>query len=103
MRVLFAGTLMVALGAVLMTSTAAWAADSLPSYMHVAAGSGQPPPKAQIARDNVNALDDRMQAVYAKSLEIYKANIRAQYPVIIARFDDWGGSMTLYPPGKDPA
>ena len=45
-------------------------ADSLPSYMHVATGSGPPPPEAQIARDNVTALDDGMQAVYAKSLEI---------------------------------
>ena len=38
--------------------------------MHVATGSEPSPPEAQIARDNVNALDDGMQAVYAKSLEI---------------------------------
>ena len=43
-----------------------------------------------------------MQAIYSQSLEIYKTNIRASLPIIIARFDDWGGSMTLFPPGKDP-
>jgi len=78
------------------------AAESLPPYMAIAVGTGQPTPKAQIAINNVTALDDGMQAIYAKSLEIYKANIRAEHPIIIARFDDWGGSMTLYPPGKDP-
>lgn len=77
------------------------AQEALPSYMDVAVGSGTLT-KAEIAKKNVTALDDGMQEIYANSLEIYKANIRAKYPVIIARFDDWGGSMTLYPPGKEP-
>lgn len=81
---------------------AAFAAESLPSYMDVAVGSSAPKSTAEVAVDNVTALDDGMQAIYAKSLEIYKANIRAEFPIIIARFDDFGGAMTLYPPGKDP-
>lgn len=86
----------------LVWPAAASTAETLPSYMDIAVGTGEPTPKAQIAIDNVTALDDGMQSIYADSLEIYKANIRAQHPMIIARFDNFGGSMTLYPPGENP-
>ncbi len=92
----------VVFGAALISSNVAAASQSLPSYMDIAVAAGQPKTKAQIASRNVTALDNGMQQIYAKSLAIYKENIRAELPVIVARFDDWGGSMTLYPPGKDP-
>lgn len=91
----------IAIG-VALTGPAAVAAETLPAYMDIAVGSGKPTSKAQVAIDNITALDDGMQAIYAESLEIFKANIREKYPLIIARFDNFGGAMTLYAPGKEP-
>lgn len=93
--------LVLAGGAV--TGTAGMAlSETLPDYMAIAAEGSAVPTKAEVAVDNVYALDDGMQAIYSQSLEIYKQNIRAKHPLIVARFDNFGGSMTLYPPGKDP-
>ncbi|MCB1488528.1 MAG: hypothetical protein KDJ88_13875 [Bauldia sp.] len=86
----------------LFAAPLAAADETLPAYLAVAVGKGAPASKADVAAANVMALDDGMQQIYGLSLEKYKANIRAETPVIIARFDDFGGSMTLYPPGKDP-
>ncbi|MGB5831746.1 MAG: hypothetical protein WBG92_07120, partial [Thiohalocapsa sp.] len=86
-----------------LLSEPAGADEPLPVYMGIAVGSGAATPsQQQVAVDNINALDDGMQEIYAKSLAIYKQHIRQQLPLIVARFDNWGGSMTLYPPGKDP-
>lgn len=94
---------LAALGAAMVAvPIMAMAADPIPAYMDIAVGKGAPIPQAEVAADNIKALDDGMQAAYSLALGKYKAHIRETLPIIIARFDDYGGAMTLYPPGEAP-
>lgn len=78
-------------------------AESLPSYLTVAAAKHTPPTASQIAANNVASLDADMQAIYSNNLPVFEQNLRDNYPVILALFTDEGGKFYLYKPGqKEP-
>lgn len=85
-----------------MPATVSAAENQIPEYFQIVVDRGEPASKASVAAKNVEALDDGMQQIYAQSLTKYTAHMRERVPVILARFDNWGGSMTLLPPGEDP-
>lgn len=89
------------LGWVALASFAA-AEDKIPDYFNIVVDRGEPASKAEIAANNIEALDTGMQQIYAQTLIKYEAHMRERVPVIVALFDEWGGSMTLMLPGLDP-
>src|ERR1700729_656095 len=58
--------------------------------------------KQDIAQQNVLALDLAMFGYYDEALGIFKKNILAQHPVIMALFSGAGGKLILYRPGQAP-
>ncbi len=90
----------VALTATLAGTTAARAAG-LPSYMDPISGPTASTP-AQTATDNVLALDNAMFDLYDNAGRIFRKNILAQHPVILALFSGAGGRFILYRPGMPP-
>ena len=43
-----------------------------------------------------------MQSIYAEALQRYRATLRATHPIILALFDEGGGTLILYPAGAEP-
>lgn len=76
-------------------------ADQVPSYMNVIVGHPATT-KQEVAEQNVLALDLAMFGYYDQALAIYKQNILAQHPVIMALFSGAGGKLILYRPGQAP-
>ena len=73
-----------------------------PAYLGIVVDEGIPASKAAVATANIEALDTGMQQIYALSLTKYKAHMRERVPIIVARFSESGGAMTLMLPGEDP-
>ncbi|QCI69435.1 hypothetical protein E8M01_26020 [Phreatobacter stygius] len=89
-------------------SLAVWAgpvswssAAELPPYMNIVVG-GEGPGPADTARQNVLALNRAMFGLYDDSSRVFRRNILAQHPVILAMFSGAGGRFILYRPGMPP-
>ena len=74
----------------------------MPAYMNVIV-AGDPPAPAETARQNVLALNTAMFGLYDESGRIFRKNLLAQHPVILALFNSAGGRFILYKPGAAPA
>lgn len=85
---------------VMLACRPAMAADTMPPYMKVIAGHHDTT-KSEIAKQNVLALDLAMFGYYDEALSIFKKNILAQHPVIMALFSNGGGRLILYRPGQE--
>lgn len=99
LRTLLLGSVL-ALGAVATVASPTGAAD-MPPYMGVIV-AGEAPSPAETARQNVLALNTAMFGLYDASGRIFKKNILAQHPVILALFNGAGGRFILYRPGAAP-
>jgi hypothetical protein len=80
---------------------AAQTQPQVPSSMNVIVG-GASPGVADTARQNVLALNTAMFGLYGDSSRVFRRNILAQHPVILALFSGGGGRMILYRPGMPP-
>ena len=81
-------------------ASAAKAAD-LPPEVSAIVGSSAGDPR-QTATDNVLALNTAMFELYGNAARIFRANILARHPVILALFSGAGGRFILYRPGEPP-
>jgi hypothetical protein len=84
----------------LLTGNTSRAAD-LPSYLRQLVGTPTPSP-SEIANQNVLQLNTTMFDLYANAAAIFKRNILANHPVILALFSGGGGRFILYRPGMAP-
>ncbi len=89
-----------ALSAAAAIPSSSVAAD-VPAYMDVIV-AGAPPTPAETARENMLALNTAMFGLYEDSGRIFKRNLLAQHPVILALFNGAGGRFILYKPGAAP-
>jgi hypothetical protein len=76
-------------------------ADNLPDYMRPIAGHTTSTP-ADVATQNVLALNTAMFDLYGDAGKIFQSNILAQHPVILGLFSGAGGRFILYRPGQSP-
>src|SRR3984957_1604374 len=76
-------------------------ADNLPDYMRPIAGHTTSTP-AEIATQNVLALNTAMFDLYGDAARIFQSNILAQHPVILGLFSGAGGRFILYRSGQSP-
>src|SRR5277367_795539 len=74
----------------------------LPDYMDVIIGDEAGQTTADIATNNVLALDIAMFGLYDDALAKFQKNMMAQHPVILALFSNQGGRLILYRPGQPP-
>src|SRR5262245_37826318 len=84
----------------LAVSSHTGAAD-MPAYMDVIV-AGEPPAPAELARQNVLALNTAMFGLYDESGRIFRKNLLGQHPVILALFNGAGERLILYKPGAAP-
>ena len=76
-------------------------AADLPSYMAPIAGTVTSTP-AEVADQNLLALNAAMFDLYATAGATFQRNILAQHPVILGLFSGSGGRFILYRPGRPP-
>ncbi len=76
-------------------------AEDLPSYMRPISGHTSSSP-ADVATQNVLALNTAMFDLYGDAAKIFQKNILAQHPVILGLFSGAGGRFILYRPGQPP-
>jgi hypothetical protein len=76
-------------------------AEDLPSELKTLVSTAATS-KADIATKNVLQLNETMFELYDNSLAIFRKNILAHHPVILALFSGVGGRFILYQPGKEP-
>jgi hypothetical protein len=74
----------------------------IPDFLRVVVRDEPPADQRALAEEAVLALDTSMLTLYDYSLETFKANMRAQVPIILALFTGQGGNLTLYRPGQPP-
>lgn len=91
---------LVALSA-LVACNIARAAD-LPPYLQELVGAPTPAPPGEIATQNVLQLNTTMFDLYSTAAAVFKKNILANHPVILALFSGAGGRFILYRPGLAP-
>ena len=77
-------------------------AAELPDYLKAISGAPSAPAASDLATKNVLQLNTSMFALYEGAGEVFRKNILAQHPVILALFSGSGGRMVLYRPGKPP-
>jgi hypothetical protein len=94
----------IALASLLLISTNfTKAADVPPTYVDlVTVNEGKVASKADIAFNNIYALNDSMFNIYDKSLALYKTHFKERHPLIMALFSGKGGRFILYRPGQAP-
>ena len=90
-----------ALGSAFLGFASSAPAQTPPAYMDVIIGRDKTTP-AQVAQDNVLALNVAMFGYYDRALKLYQERLLAQHPVILGLFSGSGGSFTLYRPGMPP-
>jgi hypothetical protein len=86
--------------ALALVSARSFAGD-LPDYMNIIVGNGAPATKAQVADENLLALDIAMFGIYDEGKLKAQKNFLAVHPVILALFSNQGGKFVLYRPGKE--
>ena len=92
--------LLVLASATVLSALPARAAD-LPADMKNLVGTPVPAPGA-IETANVLTLNKSMFELYDDASAIFRKNILANHPVILAQFSGAGGAFTLYRPGQPP-
>src|SRR5438067_12866341 len=75
--------------------------EDLPSYMEPIAGRTSSS-AASIATKNVLALNTSMFQLYADAGAVFRQNLLAKHPLILALFSGAGGRFILYRPGMAP-
>src|SRR5919198_1914742 len=80
-----------------LTASSPLAAADMPAYMDVIV-AGAPPAPVETARQNVLALNTAMFGLYDESGRVFRKNLLAQHPVILALFNGAGGQLILYKP-----
>jgi len=86
----------------LATGTAwAQAPTGLPEYLANISGNTPSNPSAIATRD-VLQLDIGMFSLYDRASTIYRRNILAKHPIILAMFTNEGGRLMLFRPGQPP-
>jgi hypothetical protein len=83
-------------------SASAQGTSGLPDYLADITGPLTPPSAADLATRNVLQLNTSMFALYDSAGQIFRQNIMARHPIILALFTGAGGRMILYRPGKPP-
>jgi hypothetical protein len=76
-------------------------AEDLPSELKTLVNTAAAS-KADIATKNLLQLNETMFELYDNALAIFRNNILAHHPVILALFSGAGGRFILYQPGKEP-
>lgn len=94
------GAAALALSALTVFSPATRAAD-LPQDLKSLVGTPVPTP-GSVETANVLALNKSMFELYGDASGIFRKNILAHHPVILALFSGAGGNFTLYRPGQLP-
>src|SRR3954447_13329093 len=99
----FAKFLPAALIAVAFAAAApASRASEVPDYLRAISGAAAVPSVAEVATKNVLQLNTSMFSLYESAGAVFRRNILAQHPVILALFSGAGGRMILYKPGQGP-
>lgn len=83
------------------TAQAQTAPSEIPAYMDVIVGA-KVPEAAQVAKQNVLALNTGMFDLYGDASKLVQASLLAQHPVILGLFSGAGGRFILYRPGQPP-
>ena len=76
------------------------APTNLPEYLANISGNTASSP-ADISTRDVLQLDIGMFSLYDRASTIYRRNILAKHPIILAMFTGEGGRMMLYRPGHE--
>jgi hypothetical protein len=85
------------------TNKPAATTSDVPDFLReVVLNAAAPPAKQDLAFHNVYQLNNSMFTIYDNALGIYKKNIRARVPLIMALFSGKGGRFILYRPGQEP-
>lgn len=82
-------------------SASAQAPANLPEYLTNITGSTPSSPSDVATRDLLQ-LDIGMFSLYDRASTIYRRNILAKHPIILAMFTNEGGRLMLYRPGQAP-
>src|SRR5256885_233121 len=77
-------------------------AAEVPDYLKAISGTPTAPSAADLATKNVLQLNTSMFSLYENAGAVFRRNILAQHPVILALFTGAGGRMILYRPGQPP-
>jgi hypothetical protein len=102
MRRILLGFAISAMLAGTVTGTAsAQGATGLPPYLANISGN-TPSTPADISTRDVLQLDVGMFSLYDRASTIYRRNILAKHPIILAMFTGEGGRMMLYRPDQAP-
>ncbi|WP_254774871.1 hypothetical protein [Polaromonas sp. YR568] len=91
-------TVLVLASATVLTALPARTAD-LPADLKNLVGTPVPAPGA-IETANVLTLNKSMFELYDDAAAVFRQNILANHPVILAQFSGAGGAFTLYRPGQ---
>ncbi|MBV8193686.1 MAG: hypothetical protein JOY64_29930 [Alphaproteobacteria bacterium] len=83
-------------------SASAQGTGGLPDYLANIVAPLTPPSAADLATRDVLQLDVAMFALYDNAGKIFRQNIMAKHPILLALFSGAGGRMILYRPGKPP-
>lgn len=84
-----------------VSSASAQRADALPDYLANISGNTPSSPSGVATRDLLQ-LDIGMFSLYDRASTIYRRNILAKHPIILAMFSNEGGRLMLYRPGQAP-
>ena len=87
--------------AALLFAAATGSAQSLPPEVQTIVTPLSTSP-ADTATKDVLALNTTMFELYGNSAQIFKANLLATHPIILALFSGAGGRLILYRPGQPP-
>jgi hypothetical protein len=77
-------------------------AGDVPEFMTIIVGRDPPATPRALAERNVLALDAAMQSIYAAALAGYRVTLRATHAILLALFDEGGGTLIVYPPDAEP-
>lgn len=99
-RLLTAAAGVVAIGLAAGSSSAQTPAN-LPEYLANISGNTASSPSDVSTRD-VLQLDIGMFSLYDRASNIYRRNILAKHPIILAMFTNEGGQLMLFRPGQAP-
>ena len=84
-----------------MGSASAQAPANLPEYLANITGNTASNPSDVATRDLLQ-LDIGMFTLYDRASNIYRRNILAKHPIILAMFSNEGGRLMLFRPGQAP-
>ncbi|HYD06683.1 MAG TPA: hypothetical protein VEC60_13200, partial [Reyranella sp.] len=95
--------LAIAAVAITFAGGPAWAQApaGLPDYLSSISGT-TPPAPVDLATKNVLQLNTSMFALYDSASRVFRRNLLAKHPMILALFSGAGGRMILYRPGQAP-